>query len=330
MKLDPFVVEVIRHGLSAAAEEMSLVMTRSARSPLLREACDLSSAITDHKGDLIAQGRDIPIHLGVMSFTVKKFLERVPAERLRQGDVWFLNLPEVGGNHLPDVKAIRPVFAGGRLAAFAINLAHWADIGGAVPGSYVPWADEAVQEGLRIAPIKVFDRKGPTRALDLIMANLRGREERKRARRSEPGLEELLGDVLLRVRVAAERVELRRGVAHLVPIPARGYKANSTRRQATPRGLSSRTSSSPERHPVTAEKIKQLMADNLTWVGSWSDVDDDYPLLEKHVIDSLGMVKLISVLEEEFGIEIDDEDVVPDNWQTIASITALVDAKRQG
>ena len=95
------------------------------------------------------------------------------------GDVWYLNLPEVGGNHLPDVKAIRPVFAGGRLAAFAINLAHWADIGGAVPGSYVPWADEAVQEGLRIAPIKVFDRKGPTRAFDLIMANLRGREERE-------------------------------------------------------------------------------------------------------------------------------------------------------
>ena len=47
MKLDPFAVEVIRHGLSAAAEEMSLVMTRSARSPLLREAGDLSSAITD-------------------------------------------------------------------------------------------------------------------------------------------------------------------------------------------------------------------------------------------------------------------------------------------
>ena len=68
---------------TAAAEEMSFVVMRSARSPLLREAGDLSSAITDHKGDLIAQGRDIPIHLGVMSFTVKKFLERVPAERLR-------------------------------------------------------------------------------------------------------------------------------------------------------------------------------------------------------------------------------------------------------
>ena len=80
---------------------------------------------------------------------------------------------------------------------------------------------------------------------------------------------------------------------------------------------------------MTGERIKQLMADNLTWGGSWSDVDDEYPLLEKHVIDSLGMVKLIGVLEEEFDIEIDDEDVVPDHWETIASISALVDAKRR-
>jgi N-methylhydantoinase B len=172
-------LEVARHAIYAIAEEMSLIIMRSARSPLLKEAGDLSSALTDARGRLIAQGRDIPIHLGVMGFTVKEFLRRVPRRELRDGDVWYLNLPEVGGNHLPDVKAIRPVYAGGRLVAFAINLAHWADVGGAVPGSYVPWADEAIQEGLRIAPIKVFDRKGPTRALDLIMANVRGRDERE-------------------------------------------------------------------------------------------------------------------------------------------------------
>ena len=177
--LNPVTLEVVRHAIYAIAEEMSLIIMRSARSPLLKEAGDLSSALTDARGRLIAQGRDIPIHLGVMGFTVKEFLRRVPRRELRDGDVWYLNLPEVGGNHLPDVKAIRPVFAGGRLVAFAINLAHWADVGGAVPGSYVPWADEAIQEGLRIAPIKVFDRKGPTRAFDLIMANLRGREERE-------------------------------------------------------------------------------------------------------------------------------------------------------
>ena len=160
MNLHPATLEVVRNALYAIAEEMSVIVMRSARSPLLKEAGDLSSALTDAEGRLIAQGRDIPIHLGVMGFTVKELLKRVPPERLRDGDVWFLNLPEVGGNHLPDVKAVRPVFVDGRLVAFAINLAHWADIGGAVPGSYVPWATEAYQEGLRIAPIRAVHGRG--------------------------------------------------------------------------------------------------------------------------------------------------------------------------
>ena len=178
--LSPVTLEVVRNGLYAIAEEMSVIVMRSARSPLLKEAGDLSSALTDAQGRLIAQGRDIPIHMGVMGFTVKEFLKRVPAASLRDGDVWFLNLPEVGGNHLPDVKAVRPVFFEGRLVAFAINLAHWADIGGAVPGSYVPWATECYQEGLRIAPIRLFAKDGPERpAIDFVLSNLRGRDERE-------------------------------------------------------------------------------------------------------------------------------------------------------
>lgn len=178
--LSPVTLEVVRNGLYAIAEEMSVIVMRSARSPLLKEAGDLSSALTDAQGRLIAQGRDIPIHMGVMGFTVKEFLKRVPVENLSEGDVWFLNLPEVGGNHLPDVKAVRPVFFEGRLVAFAINLAHWADIGGAVPGSYVPWATECYQEGLRIAPIRLFSKDGPERhVLDFVLSNLRGRDERE-------------------------------------------------------------------------------------------------------------------------------------------------------
>ena len=178
--LSPVTLEVVRNGLYAIAEEMSVIVMRSARSPLLKEAGDLSSALTDAQGRLIAQGRDIPIHMGVMGFTVKEFLKRVPVASLREGDVWFLNLPEVGGNHLPDVKAVRPVFYEGKLVAFAINLAHWADIGGAVPGSYVPWATECYQEGLRIAPIRLFSKDGPERpAIDFVLSNLRGRDERE-------------------------------------------------------------------------------------------------------------------------------------------------------
>jgi len=54
----------------------------SGRSPLLKEGGHLSSALTDAEGRFIAQGRDIPIHMGVMGFTVKEFLKRVPPERL--------------------------------------------------------------------------------------------------------------------------------------------------------------------------------------------------------------------------------------------------------
>jgi acyl carrier protein len=70
------------------------------------------------------------------------------------------------------------------------------------------------------------------------------------------------------------------------------------------------------------------MVDNLTYGGSWSAVDENYPLLAKHVIDSLGMLKLVSLIEEEFDVEIDDDDVVPANWKTIRDIAALVASKR--
>lgn len=78
---------------------------------------------------------------------------------------------------------------------------------------------------------------------------------------------------------------------------------------------------------ATEQRIKELMTSQLQWSGSWEDVGTDYPLLEKQVIDSLGMIKLISLLEEEFDIEIADDDVVPGNFRTIAHIAALVDAK---
>jgi acyl carrier protein len=80
----------------------------------------------------------------------------------------------------------------------------------------------------------------------------------------------------------------------------------------------------------TEEKIKELMVENLTWSGGWSDVDEDYPLLAKQVIDSLGMLKLVSLIEEEFDVEIEDDDIVPDNWKTIRDIAGLVETKRAG
>ena len=180
LAVDPITLEVVRNGIYAVAEEMKVILMRSARAPLLKEAGDLSCALTDAGGRLIAQGRDIPVHLGVVASTVKEFLKRVPADMLRPGDQYITNALDVGGNHLPDVKLIKPIFVDGHLLAFAINLAHWPDVGGAIPGSYVPWATEIYQEGLQIPPIRLFTAAGLERPiLDLILANLRGREERE-------------------------------------------------------------------------------------------------------------------------------------------------------
>src|SRR5215470_15693632 len=156
---------------------MRAILMRSARSPVLKEAGDLSCALTDAQGRLVAQGRDIPIHLGVMAFTVREFLRRVPAAALHEGDVYFTNHPDVGGNHLPDVKAIMPVFQAGRLVAFAINLAHWPDVGGAERGSYAARARDRFAEGLCIPPVPVFLRGRPNPPIvEMILNNVRGRD----------------------------------------------------------------------------------------------------------------------------------------------------------
>lgn len=179
--VDPVTLEVVRHGIFSIAEEMRVIVMRSARSPLLKEAGDLSCVLTDAAGRLIAQGSsDNPMHLGTMGFTVKELLRRVPAETIREGDVFFTNAPAVGGNHLPDVKAIQPVFHAGRIVAFAISLCHWPDVGGALPGSYVTWATEIYQEGLQISPIRLFTADGAVaETLDFVLANVRAPVERR-------------------------------------------------------------------------------------------------------------------------------------------------------
>jgi acyl carrier protein len=77
----------------------------------------------------------------------------------------------------------------------------------------------------------------------------------------------------------------------------------------------------------TEERVRDLIADNLRWGGTKSQLTADFPLIDNHVVDSLGMITLVSVLEDEFGIDVEDEDLVPDNFATIGQIAAFVDSK---
>lgn len=149
---------VIAHRLDSVAREMGLVLERSARSPIFAEACDFACGICDERGDLVSQLSGIPILAAAGSFSVQAVIRRY-AGTIEDGDVFLVNDPYEGGNHLPDIGVITPVFAGGELLFFCVSRAHHGDIGGSAPGSYNAKATEIFQEGIRIPPTRLA-RKG--------------------------------------------------------------------------------------------------------------------------------------------------------------------------
>lgn len=76
------------------------------------------------------------------------------------------------------------------------------------------------------------------------------------------------------------------------------------------------------------ERVRDVIVGKLAWSGDRSELTDDYPLIENHVLDSLGMIQLVSLLETEFGIPVADEDLVPGNFQSVGAIAAFIASKR--
>lgn len=76
------------------------------------------------------------------------------------------------------------------------------------------------------------------------------------------------------------------------------------------------------------ERVRKLIVENLDWSGSPSDLGPDLNLIANHVIDSLDMLKFISLLEQEFQIKINDTELLPDNFATIGRVAAFVEGKR--
>lgn len=148
---------VIANRLDTISREMGLVLERSARSPIFAEACDFACGICNGQGELVSQLSGIPILATAGSFSVQAVLERYDS-RIEDGDIFIVNDPYWGGNHLPDIGIITPVFAGGELLFFCVSRAHHGDIGGSTAGSYNSKATEIYQEGLRIPPTRLASR----------------------------------------------------------------------------------------------------------------------------------------------------------------------------
>ena len=120
---------------ASVAEEMGVTLERTAFSPNIKERLDFSCALFLSDGQMLAQAAHIPVHLGAMPASVACAIER--CSPFVPGDVVVLNDPYLGGNHLPDITMVSPVFVDGATepSFYVASRAHHADVGGMSPGS---------------------------------------------------------------------------------------------------------------------------------------------------------------------------------------------------
>lgn len=156
---DPFTVEIVKDAIVAVGDEMFNAMIRTSMSPIIYETTDFAVGLTDAKGLLLAQGNGVTAFLATLDTAVVSLLENYPEKRdIKPNDIFITNNPyEGGGTHLSDVVIIMPVFHGKMLMGFAVNKAHWTEVGGKDAGSVSTNASEIYQEGLRFRFLKLFD-----------------------------------------------------------------------------------------------------------------------------------------------------------------------------
>lgn len=176
-KVDPITLAVIRGVLETTQREMSITLEKTARSSVFNVAHDYSNALFNHRGEMIIQGQDIPIHLGGLMPAMKAVIAAL-GDDVHDGDVIYHNDPVMMGSHILDCCMYKPVFVEGRLMFWSVCKGHVADIGGPVPAGYNPNATEIYAEGLRIPPIKLYEKGKERRdVINFLLANVRSRRD---------------------------------------------------------------------------------------------------------------------------------------------------------
>ncbi len=178
-KVDPITLSVVRGVLETTQREMTLTLEQTARSSVFNLAHDYSTALFNATPEMILQGQDIPIHLGSLIPAMKSVAKYFEGD-IHDGDLILHNDPEYGGSHIIDTCMYYPVFYQGELVFWTVCKGHLTDIGGPVPAGYNPAATEIFAEGLRIPPLKLWDRGKPRNdVINLLLSNMRARRDQQ-------------------------------------------------------------------------------------------------------------------------------------------------------
>jgi N-methylhydantoinase B len=170
---DPVTTELVRHSLEGAAREMKDIMVRTSFSPIVYESLDFGVALYDRHVRLLAQAPTSPIFLGTFSFCIEATITAVGGVgELRDGDILLQNQPYHTGAHAQDAALIAPVFLDCELIGFAINKAHWGDIG--AKSGYCTDTTDVFQEGVMFPGIRLYAAGELVRDIQrMVLANSR-------------------------------------------------------------------------------------------------------------------------------------------------------------
>ena len=179
IKVYPITLSVVRGILETTQREMTLSLEKTSRSSVLNLARDYSTSLFNATPEMILQGQDIPIHLGSLMPAMKAVANFFSGE-IHEGDLILHNDPAYNGSHILDMCIYKPVFFEGKHVFWTVCKGHLTDAGGPVPASYNPEATEIFAEGLRVPPIKLWE-KGRQRddILNMILTNMRARRNQE-------------------------------------------------------------------------------------------------------------------------------------------------------
>ena len=176
MTLDAVSVGIMWDRLVAISDEIVTTLVRTSFSTIVSESYDLTVALLDADGELMAQGTySVPVFMGTAPATLNHMLRKYPAGTLQPGDVIITNDPWLGTGHTCDINVMRPVFREDQIVAYVISITHLPDVGGLGFGAA---AQEIYHEGLRLPICKLFDAGRKTDfIIDLIRTNVRAPEQ---------------------------------------------------------------------------------------------------------------------------------------------------------
>ena len=147
--------QIMWNRLIAIVEEQGQTLLRTAFSPIVREAGDLSAGVFDRQGRMLAQAvTGTPGHVNSMAESVKHFIRHIGLETMKPGDAYITNDPWMGTGHLNDFVVTTPCFHKGKLVGLFSCTSHLIDIGGI---GFGPDATDVFMEGLYIPFLRLIE-----------------------------------------------------------------------------------------------------------------------------------------------------------------------------